>query len=290
MPILRFFATLHRRGGWNLAGRKATKNQILHGSVAYNWSYGHYCDFWPTLTNIWLPWQRPLDPCNQKLYLAIKSVFFGMVAYHENPVISNCILVVSPKNAFICTLAILAPKLVAMVTPLCPLCTGVSQMNSAMTQTPSQNQTLHGCGVYNWSYGHFSDFFGLFRPKFGCHGNVPSTLEIRNVFPGLVDHENPLLYVIAFSLSLIEIHLYAFIAILVPKLVVMATPLCPLCTGVSQMNSPMAQTLSQNQTLHGCVAYSRSYGDFCDFLAYFGQHLVAMATSLRPLQSGMVNP
>jgi len=24
---------------------------------------------------------------------------------------------------------------------------------------------------------------------------------------------------------------------------------------------------------------------FCDFLAYFGQNLVAMATSLRPLQS-----
>jgi len=36
----------------------------------------------------------------------------------------------------------------------------------------------------------------------------------------------------------------------------MVTPLCPLCTGVSQMNSPMAQTLSQNQTLHGYVAYN----------------------------------
>ena len=61
--------------------------------------------------------------------------------------------------------------------------------------------------------------------------------------------------------------LYAFIAILVPKLVAMVTPLCPLCIGVSQMNSPIAQTLSQNQTLHGYVAYNWSYDHFCDILA-----------------------
>jgi len=42
----------------------------------------------------------------------------------------------------------------------------------------------------------------------------------------------------------------------VPKLVAMVTPLCPLCTGVSQMNSPVAQTLSRNQTLDGYVAYN----------------------------------
>ena len=37
-------------------------------------------------------------------------------------------------------------------------------------------------------------------------------------------------------------HLYVFIAILVPKLVAIVTPLCPLCTGVSQTNSQIAQT------------------------------------------------
>jgi len=82
-------------------------------------------------------------------------------------------------------------------------------------------------------------------------------------------------------------HLYAFIAILVPKLVAMVTPLCPLCTGVSQMNSSTAQALSQNQILHRYVGYNWSYGHFCDFLDYFGENLVAMATSLRPLQSEM---
>jgi len=75
-------------------------------------------------------------------------------------------------------------------------------------------------------------------------------------------------------------HLYAFIAILVPKLVAMVMPLCPVSTVVSEMNSPIAQSLSQNQTLHGYVAYNWSYGHFCDFLSYFGEKVVAMATSL----------
>ena len=57
-------------------------------------------------------------------------------------------------------------------------------------------------------------------------------------------------------------HLYALIAISVPKLVAVVTPLCPLYTGVSQMNSPIAQTLSQNRTLHGYVSYNWSYGHF----------------------------
>jgi len=46
--------------------------------------------------------------------------------------------------------------------------------------------------------------FGLFSPNFGSHGNVYYTLAITNVFFGFVVHENPVLYVIAFSLSLVE--------------------------------------------------------------------------------------
>jgi len=51
---------------------------------------------------------------------------------------------------------------------------------------------------------------------------------------------------ITFSLSLSRIN--ALLAILVPKLVAMVTALCPLCMGVSKTNSPVARTLSQNQT------------------------------------------
>jgi len=93
---------------------------------------------WPILATIWLPWQRPLDSCNKKCLLWIGRP-------RKPPVISNHILAISHRNAFI---AILVPKLVAMVTPLCPLCTEVSKMNSTMAQTLSQNQTLYGYVAY----------------------------------------------------------------------------------------------------------------------------------------------
>ena len=157
-----------------------------------------------------------------------------------------------------------------------------------MAQILSQNQTLHGYVAYNWSCGNFCDILAYFdqnlvamatslRP---CNQKWRLWIGQPRKPPVISNH-------ILASLSLIEMHLYAVIAILVPKLVAMVTPLCSLCTWVSQMNSPMAQTLSQNQTLHGYVAYYWSYDHFCDFLAYFGQNLVAMATPLRPLQSEM---
>ena len=79
--------------------------------------------FWPILAKIW---QRPLDPCNQKCLLRIGRP-------RKPPVISNF----SPKigchgNA-----------------PLSLVHTGMSQMNSQMAQTLSQNQTLHGYVAYN---------------------------------------------------------------------------------------------------------------------------------------------
>jgi len=64
-------------------------------------------------------------------------------------------------------------------------------------------------------------------------------------------------------------HRNAFIAILVQKLVAMVTFLCPSCMRVSHMNSPTAQTLSQNQTLHGNVIQLKLW-PFCDIFAYFG--------------------
>jgi len=68
-----------------------------------------------------------------------------------------------------------------------------------------------------------------------------------------------------------------------PKLVAMVRPFVPSFR--EEMHSPMALMQSENQTLHGYVAYIWSYGHFCDFLAYFGQNVVAAATSLGSLQS-----
>jgi len=104
---------------------------------------------------IWLPRQRALELCNQKCVLQIGRP-------QRLPFISNHIPVVSRSNAFI---AILVPKLVAMVTPLCPLCTGVSQMNFPIPQTLSQNQILHGYDAYNWNCGHCCDIIDYFDQK-----------------------------------------------------------------------------------------------------------------------------
>ena len=140
---------------------------------AHNWSCGHFVIFLPILAKIWLPMATSSDPCSQECLLWIGRPW-------KPPVISNHILAISHRNAFICI------------------------------------------------YSNFS-------PKIGCHGNAPLSL----VYGSVIDE------------------------------------------------FPMAQILSQNQTLHGYVAYNWSYGHFCDLFAYFGQNLVAMATPLRPLQSQM---
>jgi len=159
--------------------------------------------------------------------------------------------------------SIFVPKLVAVVTSLCPMCMGVSQMNCPMAQTLSQNQTVHGCVAYNWSYGHFVIYLAYFghnllpwqRPLDSCSQKCLLWIGRRRKPPVI---SSPILVISCRNAC-------AFIAIFVEKLVAMVTPLCPLCTAVSQMNSPMAQTLLQNQTVHGCVAYNWSYGHFCDF-------------------------
>jgi len=93
-------------------------------------------------------------------------------------------------------------------------------------------------------------------PKCGCHGNVPC---IRNVLFGLANDENSL----RSKHILVVSHRNVFTAFFVPKLVTMVMPLCLLYMGVSWMNSLIAETLSENQTLHWYVTYNRSYGHFC---------------------------
>jgi len=134
-----------------------------HWYVTYKWSYGHFWD---------LCLFRPKFGCRGYIpyTLAIRNVFFELADHEKPPVVSNHIIVISHRNAFI---AIFVPKLGAMVMPLCPLCMGVSQMNSLIAERLSQNKTLHWCVVFNWSCGHFCEIFSLFWPKFGCHGNVP---------------------------------------------------------------------------------------------------------------------
>jgi len=55
-------------GAWQMNFRIAgsiSETQTLHWHVTYNGSYGYF-RFLPILAKFWLPWQRPLGPCNQK--------------------------------------------------------------------------------------------------------------------------------------------------------------------------------------------------------------------------------
>jgi len=63
-----------------------------------------FVKFWLILAKIWLPWQRPLDPCNQKCLLWIGRP-------QKPPVISNRILVISHTNALICIYSNFCPKI-----------------------------------------------------------------------------------------------------------------------------------------------------------------------------------
>ena len=58
--------------------------------------------FWPILAKICLPWQRPLDPCSQCLLWIAQP--------RKPPIISNRILIISRRNAFICIYSNVSPK------------------------------------------------------------------------------------------------------------------------------------------------------------------------------------
>jgi len=88
--------------------------------------------FWPIFAKIWSPWQRPLDPCNQKCRVWIARP-------RKPPVISNRILVIFHTNAFICIYSYFSPKIG---------CHGNDPL-SLIAQALSQSQTLHGYVAYN---------------------------------------------------------------------------------------------------------------------------------------------
>ena len=113
------------------------------------------------MAKIWLPWQRSLDPCSQECLLwtgrSLKRHFYVLISGGVKPPdISNHILVISRRNAFI---TILSQNW--LVIRLCLLCMGVSQMNSLISDISEPNSALI-CHIYNWRYGRFVKFFAYF--------------------------------------------------------------------------------------------------------------------------------
>jgi len=162
-----------------------SQNQTLHGYVAYNWSFGHFCDFLPILGKIWLPWQRPLDSSNQKCLLWIGQP-------RKLPVICNHILVVFRRNAFICIYSNFCPKIGCHGNAPLSLVFGRITYEFTNRKTLSQNQTLYRCVAYHWSYGNFCDFCACFDQNLVAMA-TPLDPCNKKCLPVLVNHENPLL-------------------------------------------------------------------------------------------------
>ena len=80
------------------------KDLMRNVSTAEYHIYGYFVIFLPIWAKNWLPWQCPLDPCNQKCLLWIGQP-------RKPPVISNHILVTSHRNAFTCIYSNFSPKI-----------------------------------------------------------------------------------------------------------------------------------------------------------------------------------
>jgi len=186
--------------------------------------------FLSILAKIWLPWQRPLDSCNQKCLLWIGRP-------RKPPVISNCILVISCRNSFICIYSNFSPNIGCNGNaPLSLVYGSVTDAFHNSTKPISKPNSAWICCIQLklWIFLWFlwpilaNIWLPWQRPVVPCNQKCLLWISRPRKPPVISNH------------ILVISHRNAFIAISVPKLVAMVTPLCPLCTGVSQMNSPMA--------------------------------------------------
>jgi len=122
--------------------------------------------FWPIFDKIWLPWQRPLDPWNQKCLLWIGRPW-------KPPVISNCILVIFHTNAFICIYSYFTPKIGCHGNAPLSLVYGSVTVEFPDSTNPISKPNSAWICCIQLKLWPFLWFFGLFLTKFGCHGNVP---------------------------------------------------------------------------------------------------------------------
>ena len=104
------------------------------------------------LAKIWLPWQRPLDPCKHKCLL--------WIGWQQKPaVVSNHIFVISHRNAFICICSNFSANIGCHGNA--PLSLVTDEFCDSRNFVSSQNQTLHGYVAYSWSSGHFVIFLPI---------------------------------------------------------------------------------------------------------------------------------
>jgi len=129
--------------------------------------YGYFVIFLPILATNWLPWQCPLDPCNQKC-------LFWIGRPRKPPVISNHILAISCRNAFICIYSNFSPKIGCRGNaPLSLVYGGVRDEFTGGMHKPYLKTKLCMDMLHTTEVLAILVICGLFLPKFGCHGYAP---------------------------------------------------------------------------------------------------------------------
>ena len=84
----------------------------------------------------------------------------------KTPVISNQILAISRRNAFICIYSNFSPTIGCHGNAPLSLVYGSVTEELPDSTVLSQNQTLHAYVAYNWSYRHICDIFAYFGHNF----------------------------------------------------------------------------------------------------------------------------
>jgi len=142
--------------------------------------------FLPILAKTWLPWQRPLDTYNQNCLLWIGR-------RQKPPVISNHVLAISRRNAFICIYSNFSPRIgCRRNTPLSLVYGSVTDEfpdSTALSQIKLCMDMLHTTDVMA--------IFVICLPIYFGQNLVAMATSLRplqsEIFFGLVYHENPVI-------------------------------------------------------------------------------------------------
>jgi len=121
--------------------------------------------FLPTLAKTCLPWQRSLNPCNQKCLLWIGRP-------QKLPVISNHVLASYCRNAYLCMYSNFSPKIGCHGNPPLSVVYG-SVTDEFPDSTAYLKAKLCMDMLHTTEVIAIFVIFGLFWPKFGGRRNVP---------------------------------------------------------------------------------------------------------------------
>ena len=123
-------------------------------------------------------------------------------------------------------------------------------------------------------------YFGLFLPKFGCHGNYLNSVENSGSIFEFTKPIQPYWTCEKFFDFLQETEICAILAYICLNLVAMATPLVPSKIEIAYLNSP---TQYPDFLCEKFLDFLHRT-EISAILAYFCSNLVAMATHLAPLK------